>query len=229
MSDSGEGIDAEIDAAIADEVGPRIEARRTQTAARARAGVETAVRQQTAFPDEAFAVYDLDAAGFVGEGFFHQTVFETEQAAREVARGDDDRLVVRVAPLDTEHPQIGRGDDEVTPERCEPLLKITMRIQGDPTDPETRLAIEEQLGDTIGYINRRIFTTAVEGPALNNNFVVFVQLSPAETWTSIDRKVQRLYEWAGGSGFIDDVGRHVAVTLDGGDPELSVRAEPGAV
>jgi hypothetical protein len=116
-------------------------------------------------------------------------------------------------------------DAEASDIECEPFLRVGIRASENIDIPENRLELEEDVKDKFGYIERRVFSAIKEGPAVHENIVFLVKISPAETWRSINRKVEGFMEFAEEDERIDDPGRDVSITLDAGDVERIIREE----
>lgn len=112
--------------------------------------------------------------------------------------------------------------ENATAERCVPLIRISLAINENVGIPENRRILEDQITDIFGYVESRVYTTVRGGAATHENFAVLIEPNPAEFWRSLNRKVDRLYDWADQDQRID-VGRDLGVFMECGDPEHMIR------
>lgn len=116
-------------------------------------------------------------------------------------------------------------DEELSEHRCVPILEVGMKVNMNVGVPDVRAELESDVKEHLRYVERNVYSTLRDGAAVHENIKFIVEIPTAETWDSINRKVQSLKEWAEEEDIVERVGRDVSITLDAGDPEAIIREE----
>lgn len=116
-------------------------------------------------------------------------------------------------------------DDELAEHRCVPILEVGIKAEMNVGVPDVRAELESDVKEHLRYVERNVYSTLRDGAAVHENIKFIVEIPRAETWDSINRKVQSLKEWAEEENIVERVDRDVSITLDAGDPEKIIREE----